>query len=254
MLPRVAATLFSSSKQPGGVSMAKKKTNKPASTRRSTNARPLTPTRFRRLAEPFLRRINVAGRSPDILADKLRAFHEFGTLLRKHVPERAGYGAKQFAVLGEAIGHTSSWIYKVWRFPGEYDAKDLGELCKTPICWGHVVLLLPLDKPQRRKYQRLAASRKWTVEDLRRALQADFEPLRRGGRQVKIPDNPADALRQLVGEGQVWVQRSKAVQKKLQSKTAKKSVKDQATAAAEALAEISEASMALAKDLRQAGT
>jgi len=234
--------------------MAKKKTTKPTSTRRSANARPLTPARFRSLAEPYLLRINAAGRSPDTLADKLRAFHELGVLLREHVPKRAGYGAKQFAVLGEAIGHTSSSISKVWRFPGRYDAKDLEELCETPICWGHVVLLLPLDKPQRRKYQRMAASRGWTVEDLRRALKADFEPLRRGGRLVKIPDNPADALRQLVGDGQVWLRRSRAVQKKLRSKSGKKSVNAQATVAAEALVEISEASMALAKNLRRAGT
>ena len=100
--------------------MAKKKTSKPTSTRRSTNARPLTPARFRRLAEPFLRRINAADRSPDARADKLRAFHAPGTLLREYVPKRAGYGAEQFVDLAEAVGHKPNWLYKVCRFPDKY--------------------------------------------------------------------------------------------------------------------------------------
>ena len=58
---------------------------------------------------------------------------------------------------------------------------------------------------------------------------------------MKIPDNPADALRQLVGDGQVWVQRSKAMRKKLQSKSACQAVKGQAVEAAATMEEISSA-------------
>ena len=103
-----------------------------------------------------------------MLSRQHRFYRPDGTLLREHIPDRSGYGKEQFVELAEVIGHQPSWLYKVWRFPGRYNKTELNELCKTPISWGHVVLLLPLDKLQRTEYQRMAASRKWTVENLRR--------------------------------------------------------------------------------------
>ena len=216
-------------------------------------ARPaaLTPAKFQRLAQPFLRVINAKPATDNARREKLRSLHQLGTLLRKHIPERSIYGEEQFAGFAEAIGHLPSWLHKIWRFPGRYDARDLEELCKTPISWGHVVLLLPLGRFQRRKYQRMAASRGLTVEALRRVLKADFEPLRGGGRQVKIPSNPADALRQLVGDGQVWLQRSRMVHRKIQSKSARKAVQQQAGEATAVLRQMGAVAAALAKELRR---
>ena len=66
--------------------MAKKKASRRlTSASRSTNTRPLEPAQFELLAEPYLQRINAAGRSPDARADKLQAFHELGLLLREQV-------------------------------------------------------------------------------------------------------------------------------------------------------------------------
>jgi hypothetical protein len=56
--------------------------------------------------------------------------------------------------------------------------------------------------------------------------------------------NPADALRQLVGDGRVWLQRSK---------TGRQAVKSQSDEAAAAMREISAAARAIAHDLRTLG-
>ena len=152
-------------------------------------------TRFLRLARPFLRVINSKPTTDDARREKLRSLHQLGTLLRKHIPGRSIYGKEQFARFAEAIEHNSSWLYKVWRFPDRYDKGDLDELCKTPISWGHVVLLLPLDKSQRRKYQQMAARRRWTVEDLRRVLQERFKPLRKVGCGCEAVGKPAEGAR-----------------------------------------------------------
>lgn len=153
-------------------------------------------------------------RARDQQADKLRAFHELGTLLRIHVPDRVGYGAKQFVELAEAIGHQPGWLYKVSRFAVTYNKSELDALCRTSLSWGHVAVLMPLDKTERLNYQRTAAKRRWTVEDLRRAIRSKHPPRRPGGRQIAVASNPADALRQLVGDGQIRLRRSKAVQGK----------------------------------------
>lgn len=213
--------------------------------KKKSTPEPPAPATFRRLAEPLQSDINLRPTTLEAQAKRLLAIHRLGSILRKYIPQRSAYGKNQFTELAEAIERRPNWLYKVWRFAGTYDKKELEGLCERPISWTHVIALLSLDKAQRKKYQQMAWQRKWTATALWRALNTDFESLRGGGRPVRIPKDPADALLKLVGEGELWLRRCELVRAQLQY------VEADAAAAVEELAD--EAATTLRKISRTAG-
>jgi len=201
--------------------MGKKKVRRKSAATERADPRRLTPAQFRRAAQPYLRRLVSHPRNATQRAANLRALYAIGGLVRRYIPERARYGDRRFLRFAEAVGRNPTWLYSVWRFAGTYDQGELDELCATGLSWGHIVLLLPRSKAQRRRFQRQAVRHAWGVGDLRRALREDAPPLRSGGRRVTVPRNPADALRRLAGEASLWARRARLVRDRIQHATAR---------------------------------
>jgi hypothetical protein len=205
--------------------MAKKKSStkrhKPApkakpSAKRQEPARqdepPLTPEKFRKLAEPHLQIIKTTAGTKLEKAERLRAHHGLGRILQARMPP-CSYGDKQIEQMAEAIAYRSRWLYLVWQFARKYTVEDLENLCEYAdrLSWAHVSCLLSLDKEKRSTYQQRAAKHKWNSEDLRLAIRREApgsgERTNRKGPETPVPDDPVLALARLADEGDLWCRR-----------------------------------------------
>ena len=196
--------------------MAKKKINAKPQPQEPQDASMMTPERFLKLAARFLPAINANATTPEARREQLGAYYELGRLLLEHLPKGSRYGDNQLTKLSEALGHGNSWLSTVRRFAVKYDQEEFDELLGLDLAWGHVRLLVGLKGSERTAYQKLAAQKKWTVEDLRLELQKRAAVAGRHGKRVKVPDNLESALRQLLGEGEIWKSRCELIAEKLE--------------------------------------
>ena len=225
--------------------MAKKKTT----TVSPDVTSPITPPQFLRLAEPLLPAIKTAADNDADRTRQLKAIYELGKLLVDHVPKNSSYGENPMPRLAEALGYSGGWLSKVRRFALIYDKSEFNALLKTGLNFGHVGLLLGLSDSQRARYQADTDKHGWTVGALQIALRNRPDIVPRGGQPMKVPKDPATALRKLVAEGQSWQQRCEKTAELIANKKISGKLREQARETAAELQATIKAVQGVAKTL-----
>lgn len=220
----------------------------------SAQAARLSLAEFREQAATFMGTIATRATTPKQRANRLRAYHGLGALVHLLIPARARYDKAEFIMLAETLGRGARWLYPLYQFNTLYDQPQLAELCGQADCisWTHVIYLLGLSSSDRAKYQRMIVRNKLTPKQFHRVLMTKHRKRQVSGRPLKIPDNPADAVEELVADGHRWLRRCDAVTGKLQSSRSVKdraNLKSQAKGAAATLQRIAKGARAAAQEL-----
>ena len=171
---------------------------------------------FVKQAKTHMAILNQKATSDEKKAQHLRAYHGLGALSLKLAPDHKGYGEGVLKQHAEAIERDYNFVSRARHFASNYDAKQLQQLCQTPLGISHLRALIDIDnKRLRSKLQRQAHKQKLSVAALFALKKQDIKPKRGGGARVKIVDNPKLALLELLSEGETWVRRCKATLEKL---------------------------------------
>jgi hypothetical protein len=226
--------------------MGKKK-----SVRRATSADSgaATVEDFLQQAEPFMAVLNQKATTDQEKAKHLRAYHRLGALSRALAPDHGGYGDGVLKEHAEAVGRTYRFLSLARRFADRYDAKELKQLCQTPIGVSHLRALVDVEnKRQRVKLQKQAYDQKLSVAALFELKKHEIDPKPGGGASVKIADSPKTAVLNLLSDGDAWARRCEATISKLKETSGKRELADVQDVAEEGIERLK----AVAKAARQA--
>ncbi len=116
-------------------------------------------------------------------------------------------------------------LRKARTFAARYSAEDLDELCdlrrndsELPLHWGHVQYLITVaNKRARSQFAKQAAKNSWTAPQ----LYAEIRRHRKkpsgvgGGREINIPEEPIDCLRDIASRVEPWRRRCEQYSAKL---------------------------------------
>lgn len=115
-------------------------------------------------------------------------------------------GQGRLAYLAEALGTSTSRLYKEQAFARAYTAREAEKLDESGYNWGMVEVALRLpDKTERERFLQKAVDEAWNLTDLLFAIQKKHKPRNPGGRPVRVPPTPELALQQLGKLSRRWL-------------------------------------------------
>jgi hypothetical protein len=168
------------------------------------------PVQFKATVEHLLPIVRMGGRGSH--ADSIRAYREIGEIILDFVPGKPNHGDAAYAVLGESIGHGGEWVYRAKCFAQRYSKKEMEALLRTAphISFAHTIQLLSVRDPKlRKRFQTELGKRRWTVNQLKHAIQDKLGTRRKGGRPIKLPgrlqDGLQDMLNVVTGLNRRWI-------------------------------------------------
>lgn len=167
-----------------------------ADVKRSPNP---TPAHFAAAVQQLLPIVRMGGRASH--ADSIRAQREIGEIVLKFIPDKPKHGDRAYAALGKAIGHGGEWVYRARCFAVRYSKKEMETLLRVAphISFAHVIQLLSVrDEVQRARFEAELGRRRWTVNQLKHAIQDKLGNRRKGGRPIKLPGRLQDGLQDMV--------------------------------------------------------
>lgn len=144
--------------------------------------------------------------------------HWIGQQVRELLPARE-YGTAAMAGLAEALGRPESFatsLLAMRKFSEEYRRGEVARLSKPStttgfqLQWSHFALLLSLDVPQRKMFQRKCLTNEWSVRELHRRIKLRRGARTWGGRKPARPRSVARGVREVIDASAAWLRKHEA--------------------------------------------